>query len=314
MHQRKQRILKSTLGNYQKSGDEFLFSCPNCKHHKKKLSINIRKDVYKCWICDLKGRGIHRLIRRYGSISDKSEWEDISPIEIPNDLREYIIEYYSDEEPPPRIDLPEEFETLSEQKFDKEYSAAKTYLYSRGLTDWDIVYWKIGYCPNGDYGGRVIIPSFDQEGNINYFVGRAYKDFRNKYKNPKVNKSKIIFNELFIDWTQDVTLVEGVFDAMKADNAIPILGSSLTKTHKIFQEIIRHDTPIFVALDKDAIKKAFGLIEKLIRYELEVYKIDTSRLPTDVGDLTKEEFSALKKDAVLMDSSILLKEKLRNIA
>lgn len=313
MQRRRLGILKRTFGNYQKSGDEYLFYCPKCNHHKKKLSINLKKDVYKCWVCDLKGRKLHRLVRRYGQISDRHEWEQLSPVEIPNDLREYFTDFYSKEVVDTKVTLPEEFETLSEPQKNKEHMAAKRYLYSRGLSDWDIVYWKIGYCRSGPYGGRVVIPSFDSRGDVNYFVGRAYGDFLYNYKNPKVNKKNIIFNELFIDWKNDLTIVEGPFDAIKAANAVPILGSTLNIEYRLFQEIVRHDTPVFVALDKDAIGKELRLIKELLKYEVEVYKIDTSCIETDIGDLTKEEFLDLKNDAVLMSETNLLREKMRMI-
>ena len=51
--------------------------------------------------------------------------------------------------------------------------------------------------------------------------------------NPPTAKSKIIFNELYIDWNEDLTLTEGVFDAIIAgQNSVPILGSSLKQQVK----------------------------------------------------------------------------------
>ena len=47
-------LLKEIFGEYKKSGNEYIFFCPNCNHHKKKLSINIDKNCFKCWICNLK--------------------------------------------------------------------------------------------------------------------------------------------------------------------------------------------------------------------------------------------------------------------
>jgi hypothetical protein len=81
--------------------------------------------------------------------------------------------------------------------------------------------------------------------------------------------------------------------------------------YKIFQEIIKHDTPVYVALDKDALKKTFDLIEKLINYEIEIYKIDTTKIKTDIGDINKEHFEELKSNAILMTRNEFLKEKMR---
>ena len=38
-----------------------------------------------------------------------------------------------------------------------------------------------------------------------------------KYYNPPVEKD-FIFNELYLDWNKDITIVEGVFDAIVARN------------------------------------------------------------------------------------------------
>jgi len=311
MQHRKLEILKQALGACQKSGNEYLFSCPKCDHHKKKLSVNIEKDVFKCWICDYRGSKIHRLVRKYGSFSQRKEWESFSPIEIPSDLKAYFEDYYDPSVTKERVNLPEEFVTLTKPNKSKNYRLAMSYLQSRGLSVRDIVYWKMGYCSEGDYGGRIVVPSFDNSGNVNYFVGRSFVDLFYKYKNPKVDKRDMVFNELFIDWTRDLTLVEGVFDAIKAVNAVPILGSTLTVKYRLFQEIVRHDTPVYIALDKDALKKAYNLIEDLIKYEVEVYRIDTSLLETDIGDLTREQFINLKDSAYPMSSTALLREKMR---
>ena len=113
--------------------------------------------------------------------------------------------------------------------------------------------WKIGYCDDGRFGGRVIIPSFNNDGNINYFIARSYGSSE-KIPHPAAEKD-IIFNQLSIDWDSPVTLVEGVFDAIVAgENAIPILGSTL-REHQIISSTAINDTPVYLALDEDARKK-----------------------------------------------------------
>ena len=83
-----------------------------------------------------------------------------------------------------------------------------------------------------------------------------------KYLNPPASKN-IVFNHLYVDWDSDVVLVEGVFDAIRAGtNAIPILGSSLNEDSVLFQEIIKNDATIYVALDPDAEKKVFKVDAK----------------------------------------------------
>ena len=92
----------------------------------------------------------------------------------------------------------------------------------------DIVWWKIGYCPDGKYKERVIIPSFDLKGNLNYFIARSYTSGEwQKYKNPPASRN-IIFNELYLDFDEDLILVEGVFDAIKVDIKMSPASGSLS--------------------------------------------------------------------------------------
>ena len=130
--------------------------------------------------------------------------------------------------------------------------------------------------------------------------------------NPPTSKSKIIFNELYIDWNEDLVLTEGVFDAIIAGkNSVPILGSSLKEQSKLFKSIITNSTPVYIALDADAEKKASFLIQNLIKYDAEVYNIDVAPY-NDVGEMPKKEFLERKKAARLVSSEDAYLQKFIN--
>ncbi len=57
-------LLDEYLGQHIQQRDEYLFRCPFCHHHKKKLSINIISNKWKCWICDAKGARLISLLKR----------------------------------------------------------------------------------------------------------------------------------------------------------------------------------------------------------------------------------------------------------
>ena len=134
-----------------------------------------------------------------------------------------------------------------------------------------------------------------------------------KYLNPPVPKD-IIFNELYLDFDQDLVIVEGIFDAIVAGpNAVPILGSTLRENSKLFQMIVKADTPIYIGLDIDAENKSKRIIKDLLNYGIEVYKVDTFGYD-DIGSMTKEEFLKRKNEAVLCDfNDYLLYEALGEI-
>ena len=116
-----------------------------------------------------------------------------------------------------------------------------------------------------------------------------------------------------MNFDQNLTIVEGVFDAVKAgDNTIPLLGSTLTERSKLFYEIIKNDTPIYLALASDAEKKAKKLIALFLKYDIETYKIDIAPY-NDVGEMSKEEFNSRKETAVLLNSNNYLLSRIMGI-
>jgi len=232
-------------------------------------------------------------------------WEELTGrmdlANSPTDLLTLIKNIGKKEELEPEevISLPEEFRTLTGKKNHVSSVKAAHYLKSRNIKREDILKWKIGYCGSGEYAGRVIIPSFNMDGRVNYFIARSYEEDWIKYKNPSAKKD-IVFNELYVDWENDLTLVEGVFDAIVAENAIPLLGSSLREDSTLFSKIVNHDTPLYVALDPDAESKAMRLVKNLIQHDCEVYKVDVSGY-SDVGTMPKEVFAKRKEEAAPMD-------------
>ena len=300
----KLKLLKNAFGRYWSNGAENLFHCPKCKHHKRKLSINVEKGVFKCWICDYSGTKVSQLVRRYAP----SYYADYRQLEGEIDIAKYDT-IFSEKisEPPQIIDLPENFQTLTGKKTRLKRKALD-YLYSRGFTDTDILTWKIGFCDYGEYQDRIIIPSFDASGNVNFFVGRSYADDWMKYKNPQVSKD-IIFNDLNINWEDDLILVEGVFDAMKCQNAIPLLGSTLREKSKLFQKICQKKPNVYLALDKDAKAKEFGIAKKLREYGIKVMSISINGY-SDIGEMPQEVAKQRKLNASIVSDLDYLHYKL----
>ena len=292
------KILHETLGNYIDKGAELLFTCPACGHHKRKFSVNLDKSVYKCWVCDYRGRNIRRVIRSYGSYNQLQKWDSISQR---SDLERFAELFMEAERPEDKskMELPEEFTSLCTGTIPATGTYALRYLQKRGITKDDIVKWKIGYCFSGEYRNRIIIPSFDEDGDCSYFIARSYSGDSYKYKNPRASKD-IVFNELFIDWNSDLVLVEGVFDALVAGNAVPILGSTLRKGSELLRKIVRNDTPIYIALDPDAADKERRIIKMLLEYDIELYKIDVTGYE-DVGSMPKEVFEERKNNAAFIE-------------
>lgn len=263
--------------------------CPNCSNRKdqafkKKLVIRLDNNVYHCWVCDIKGRNLGYLIKKY-----KKQF-----------LNEYISKFANAKKINIDIDLsknedviiPGKFRLLAQIQSPSKYEQeALDYLYSRGLTNKDIWYFKFGLSSEKRYYKRIIMPSFDENGILNYFVTRTWdKNNKIKYINCSVNKQNIIFNDINIDWNNEVTIVEGPFDLVKAtQNSTCLLGSTLNEESRLFQKIITTNASVNLILDKDANKKMFAIANKFIKYGLQINVIilQTDR---DPGDMTKQEF------------------------
>ena len=302
MATRKEKVLKQILGDCYQSSDEFLFSCPFCKHHKKKLSINIEKNVWKCWVCDKSGKTIDYLIKRFGSTQDLKNWGVDKNLELEqiNDLlygkNKFV--YKAD------IVLPESYQPLlvGPKTFFK--TRAIKYLRKRGIADHDIFRLKVGVCKKGEYGNRIIVPSFNVDGDLNYFVARSLDSGYLKYKNPKVSKNDIIFNELLLDFRKPLFIVEGIFDSIVVGkNSVPILGSTVRENSYLFQKIVENNTLVYIALDEDAEKKERRIINLFLSYGISVMKIDTSGYE-DLATMPKQEIKNRIENAHYIDNSI----------
>lgn len=301
MLQDKLKIVSEVFGSYNRSNKEYLFHCPFCKHHKKKLSVNFEKDKWKCWICNSSGKTISYLVKKFGDSNTRQLWARYDSLIDISDFEETLefIFVHGEEKDDAKIELPKEYVSLNKTPLSLSGTIAKHCLNRRDITEKHILKYSIGYCSSGEYAGRIVIPSFNAEGELNYFISRTYEKHFNKYKNPPLNKSKIIFNELFLDFTEPITLVEGVFDAIIAgDNSVPLLGSSMSADSLLFKKIVENQTPVYICLDLDAKEKQFTIAEKLLKYGIEVKIVDIGNAK-DVGSMSAEEFLICKENAQL---------------
>ena len=263
-------------GGIEAKGPELIFYCPFCDHHKRKLQINIDSQNWHCWVCDAKGRSVFTLAKKLNA--PKQLYVELSEI-YKNYKATYSVKDTS------RVgNLPKEFQSL----LDKSAGGITRkhvlkYLTDRGITYADIAKYNIGYCVDGEYGGRVVIPSYDSLGHLNYYVGRSIYPGKLKYKNPPVSKNIVIF-DMYINWKMPIVLCEGVFDAIAIKrNAIPLLGKTVSEA--LMSKIIFNRVPyVTIALDSDALDTTVKVSQKLMRYGVKVYSANLEEGdPSDLG-------------------------------
>ena len=212
-------------GKISSKGDDIAVCCPKCgDSNKKKLSISLVDNKFNCWVCGFSGKNIGRIIFKN---AEKS-----------NNIFGYFEENSEDFEE--SIDFPEDFKVLTPY-FDKTYidpniKKIVNYLKSRGVTKDICEKYALGFSKEKRFYKRFIAPSFDCEGNINYYIARSIdKDSKFKYLNSKVKRTSIIFNEIHVDFSKKVTLVEGPMDSILGpENSVSILGSFLNEKYELF--------------------------------------------------------------------------------
>jgi len=134
------------------------------------------------------------------------------------------------------------------------------YLQRRGITYEDILKYNIGYCDQGLYTNRVIIPSYSEDGQLNFFVGRDIFESKMKYRNSPTPKDVVGF-ELFINWDEPIVLCEGPFDAIAIDG-VAIGGSNIN--YQQAQIINQLDKEVIFVPDQD--KAGIDVVRQAIYY------------------------------------------------
>ena len=297
------RLLESVLGvsKSARGGDEAVFTCPSCNHRKKKLTVNLATQKFQCWVCGYKGHRAFKLLKAV-SASPKA-YELLKDIDSQYSFKKQTIT----KAPSGSLQLPSGVTPIMSSSAILSKHALH-YLNQRGITPQDVVKYDLHYCEQGDLRNMVVIPSYDKDGFLNYYVGRSFD--KNAYIKHKLASSTkdIIGFEMYINWDLPIILCEGAFDAMAIKrNAIPLFGKRISDS--LMKQIIESNVKkIYLALDEDALKDAFKHAEILMGYGKKVYLIEMG--DKDPSELGFEHFTKLLHKATKLTSSMLMKKKL----
>lgn len=304
------RILEEILGasrqgDYNKDTDQYQFNCPCCAEenggkpdNKYNLEVNLKLGKYNCWKCgDTDGTkgNIRYLVKKYGTPLLYKRYKDEITFLIKSKM--YDINLFSakkEEEDENFVSLPR---TFSKIDLSNCPDTLREYLEKRKIDQTIIDKFNIGYTSWNEYErmmrNRIIIPSYDEYGDLNYWVGRDFTGTQKiKYKNCNSDKKKIIFQESHINWDFDIILCEGAIDCLYPVNSISMLGKKLTKDTALFGNLTRRaNGNIIIVLDSDTditeTKRIYGLLNfgrlknKIWYVRMEKYK--------DIGEVYENE-------------------------
>jgi DNA primase len=308
-------LVEKVLGKGRRtSGNNYSFFSPFISHYKPKLEIDLSvnnnsENPWHCWVSNAKGRSIVSLFKKLKV--GRQYQEDLDKI-----LKTKNLYIQNKKETKEELVLPKEFISLyqfpkiKDIQIKMQMKQALNYLKSRGIGRTDILRYGIGYCPSGNYSGRIIVPSYDDNFNINFFVSRSiFEEDTLKYKNPKWSKDVIGFDS-FINWDEHITLVEGVFDAISARyNTIPLFGKLMSNLLKE-KILLRKPPKVIVALDNDARKDALNISSYLVANGINVSIINLEQ--KDVNEVGFKEFTSIKRKTKNTDTYDIIKQRILN--
>lgn len=266
-------VLGDPKRDYCGSGGWYEYNCPCCadEHHgpdgKYNFAVNIEQLYGHCWKCGYHGK-LSKVIKTYGSQSDVEEYRDeLTALKesryftLSGLSSDSIDDLFNDQD----LELPKGFKLID--KDDYYCRNAYQYLVNRGVDDRIIKEFNIGYigANSGKFSNRIVIPSYDAYGDLNYWVARDYTDkaYR-KVLNPEVDKKKITFNESHVNWYEPITIVEGPFDHIVVPNSIPLLGKMIDDECDVYKKLIeKAHSYINILLDDDATETAYKMYKQL---------------------------------------------------
>ena len=270
------RVIGNT-GRRLKKSNEYMFWSPFISHHKPKLQINVQTQKWHCWVSNQGGHNLFQLFKKLKA--SKEHFDEL--VELVGDKK--YVKRNTNKEDKKIVRLPNEFKPLWLDGNSIIRKHAIVYLKNRGITLVDVIRYGMGYCEEGLYANRIIVPSYSSDGELNYFVGRDIYEGGMKYKNPPVSKD-VIGLDLFINWNEPIVLCEGVFDAIAIKrNAIPLFGKTIPKSlmKKIYEKQVKQ---IYILLDSDAIMDSIKMTDSLMKNGIDVYYVNLSEEdPSDMG-------------------------------
>lgn len=311
--------LASVLGegtrHNTKKGVQYSYDCPMCGETRERLFINVDTKLFYCHNCQNSGT-IITFISEYTRIPwldalaiyrEHEGYEFILPEDLSNEIYTKLKGNYKIQAPKYVHPLPEEF-ILIEEARGRAGQAAWDYVKDRGITKSMLERYYIGYCAEGKYANRIIMPDFEN-GELVYWQGRTWlpppeneiirKKTYKKVMNPSLTKEQISEGVISVDKSEVVgnidsilhermaVLCEGKFDQY----AIGTTGASLYGKHMSdtqFMKLVMNKDKIdviVIMLDGDAFKNAIYTASRLYQHfdEVLICKLPVDKDPGKLG-------------------------------
>lgn len=285
-------VLRSRGVEYRETHTgELNFHCPFCTDRRWRFFWNRYSGKAYCHNCEFQG-SIFGFLSKFLGISYDEAQEMVES--------ESGTGYYKRAIPKEKvsIDYPPFFRKL-ELPVGQDSKPFWDYVRNtRELPLTTILAYNLGYCRNGKFGGRVVVPVFWNDTLVNW-VARTIlpvgKDGKKVLTPQFNNQSKYLFNLDKLWGKEQIVLVEGPFDMLKIpDIAVASFGKRLHDEQFLLlkKSGAKH---IVVAYDNDAKKETYNTAKKLS----EMFRVSVVDMPEgqDPGSLNPAYTRALINNA-----------------
>jgi len=224
--------------------------CP-CGDSNKHLGIDLNKKIVHCFKCG-KHLSLEIFLR---DVNCNIGVQNIT-VDIP-----YVYEH--------KLIFPKEYTYILDLGSSSSEEDALVYIDKRiGLELASIL--GVGFCRYGYYKDRIIVPMYDNAGDVIYYIARAIYDNLILYDKPKKvlnprGKKNVIFNLHIANNFPEVYLMEGVFGAIVMyPNSIAILGKEINES-QVLQLVNSSINILNICLDGGTMKFGVKIADKILR-------------------------------------------------
>lgn len=276
-------------------GKEVHMDCPRCGG-KQKLYVNRITKMFICFKCPDEFRG--GLIKLISTL-DRMTWSEAAnyvrsaytgprvrsaPISIPAPVTREAA-------------MPENYRKLTDPNDPRQKPYWDYALNKRRLTVDQVLRYGMGFCLLGPYAFRLIVPIINY-GRLFSFVARDItgRSDRKVLTPPENLQKKALFNLDSLHGHESVVIVEGVFDALRADDrCVASLGKTLSATqqHLLRQAGVRR---LVFAWDEDAYRETTNVAWRLASLFEEV-KVALLPKGVDPSDMDEKAFRRVLDEA-----------------
>lgn len=291
----KLRVRSRSEGHH---GTEFVCDCILCGG-RSKLYVNESTGNWICYKCDQRGR-LTRLVEILEDISTGQALRFIFEAIRAQPSRPLSALSSQPEEEPEKepVVLPPEFIPVrSESGWE-----VPLYLTGRGVSPKVAARYGLGFCEQGRYAGRIILPAH-VNGELGFFQARSIlPSIEPKYLAPRADRSAALwgYDEAVAMGANYCFVVEGPFDVLACAGAglpaVGLMGKVVSPTQAALLRA-RFDGAL-ILLDADARKDAVKAA-RMLGEAMKAMVVDLPKTISDPGSAKRSELQALAEDALL---------------